>query len=224
MKPKVAVVLLTLAVFVLTPVAEAKGGGGGGHASSGGHSSFSSSSKSSSSSSSKSSSSSSSKTSSGSTTSKPAAPKSNAKTTSSSSVKPGSTVKTSDGKTVKTSTTKPTNSKYTKQAGVTGVDGYSPRFTNGYSAPAGSVVYYRDTSFFDYLPWIYLFSHNNPATPAGQTATIVQPDGKQVQAKPEAGGTDGLAIFNWIILILLAAGSIALVIWLVNKYTTKENY
>lgn len=219
MKSKI-IVLVMVAIFAFSPVAQARGGGGG-H-SSGGHSSSHSSSHTSSS---KSSSTSSSKTA-PKAAPKPApkpAIKSNARSTSSANVKPGSTVKTSDGKTIKTSSVKPTNSKYSKEAGVTGVDGYSPRFTSGYSAPPGSVVYYRDTSFFDYLPWIYLFSHDNPATPAGQTATIVQPDGKQVQAKPVAEGTDGLAVLNWIIMILLAIGLVALVVWLVNKYTSKKD-
>lgn len=211
MKLKV-VVLVVLGVFLLAPLAEISAKG-----SSGGRSSSRSSSRSSTTKSSTTK-----NTTSKSTTSKPTPPKSNARKTSSSNVKPGSTIKTSDGKTIKTSTVKPKDGKYNQEAGVTGVDGYTPRFTNNYSAPPGSIVYYRDTSFIDYLPWIYLFSQNNPATPAGQSATVVQPDGKQVQAKPQPEGTDGLAILNWIILVLLLGGLIVLIVWLVNKYTTKE--
>lgn len=140
-----------------------------------------------------------------------------------STAKPGSTIKTADGKTVKSSTATPAKPGYSKTSkGIVGDNGYTPRFTNGYSAPAGSTVYYRDTSALDYLPWIYLFSQDNPATPQGQTATIVQPDGKQVEAKPVPQGTDGLAVLNWFLLIMIIAGIIGGIIWGVNKLTTKE--
>ena len=88
--------------------------------------------------------------------------------------KPGSTIKTQDGKTIKSSEKKPSNGKFQSSSGVVGNNGYSPRFTNGYSAPAGSVVYYPQHSALDYLPWIYLFSQNSPANDA---VTVVQPDG-----------------------------------------------
>jgi hypothetical protein len=127
-------------------------------------------------------------------------------------------VKTSDGKEVKTSSDKPKNSKYSSEAGVSGVDGYNPRFNNGYSAPAGSVVYYPQHSFIDYLPWIYLFSHNSPSN---DKATVVQPDGKQVEAQPVQEGVDGMAIFNWFLLIVLGLGLIAGIIYLVNKFTSR---
>lgn len=206
MKKRIVVALIAIAILLLAPVAEAsakgsRGGGGGSRSSS---SSRSSTSKSS--------------TPKSSTPSKPTAPKSTSRSTSSSKTKPGSTVKTSDGKEVKTSTKAPSNSKYKSQAGITGVEGYNPRFGNGYSAPAGSVVYYPQHSFIDYLPWIYLFSQNSPSN---DSATVVQPDGKEVVAKPQAEGTDGLAVFNWIILILLGLGLVALVIYLVNKFTSK---
>lgn len=183
--------------------------GGGGHSSGGGRSSSSSRSSSgsskSSSGSSKSSGGSSSKNSS----------KSSATTT---KTKPGDTIKTADGKTVNVSTNKPSNPKYSQQKGVTGQDGYTPKF-NGYSAPAGSVVYYPSHSFLDYLPWIYLFSNNN--SPRMDSATVVQPDGKQVQAQPNRDGTDGLAIFSWILLVLIALAIIAGIVYIVNKFTNK---
>lgn len=122
---------------------------------------------------------------------------------------------TADGKTVKTSDKKPTNSKYKNESGVTGVDGYNPRFTNGYVAPAGSVVYYPQHSFIDYLPWIYLFSQNSPQN---DSTTVVQPDGKEVTAKPEAGGNDGMVFLNWAMLGAMGVGAIALIMWLINKY------
>lgn len=208
MKKILVITSVLVSVLALAPavVVQAKGGSSGGGRSGGFSSSRSSStSRSSSSSSSRSSSSTSSK------------PTSSSRSTSSSTTKPGSTVKTSSGKSVKTSSKKPTNGRYKNQAGITGVDGYSPRFTNGYAAPAGSVVYYPQHSMLDYLPWIYLFSQSSPAN---DSATIVQPDGKEVVAKPEPEGTDGLAVLNWIILILLGVGAVAGVVYLVNKFTS----
>jgi pretoxin HINT domain-containing protein len=188
-----------------------KGGSSGGHASSSGGRSSGSSSAGKSTSSSTGSKSSSSGTSSYNSSS--------SRSTTSSSTKPGSKVTTSDGKTVQTNAKKPSSSKVNQQAGIAGVDGYTPRFTNGYSAPAGSVVYYPQHSFTDYLPWIYLFSQNSPSH---DQATIVQPDGKEVQAQPAPEGVDGLAVLNWVLLIAIVAGIIGGIVWGVNKYTTRN--
>jgi cobalamin biosynthesis Mg chelatase CobN len=147
------------------------------------------------------------------TSTKPAAPK-----TGTSKAKPGSTIKTASGQTIKSSTKKPANAKYASSKGIVGDNGYTPRFTNGYSAPAGSVVYYPQHSALDYLPWIYLFSSQSPTH---DQAVVVQPDGKEVQAKPVAGGTDGMMIFNWIVLILIVAAICAGIVYLVNKLTKK---
>lgn len=138
-----------------------------------------------------------------------------------STAKAGSKV-TVGGKEVQTSTKTPTNKSNTAQKGVVGDNGYSPKFTNGYTPPAGSVVYYNQPSFADYLPWIYIFGHSD-AAPANQTATVVQPDGKEVEAKPQPGGTDGLLILNWILLILIAGAIIGGIVWLVNKLTGKKD-
>lgn len=180
----------------------ARGGGGGGGRSSGGGSRGSSS-----------------KSSSGakSTPSKPTAPAKPAP--GKSTAKPGAKVKTADGKEVTSSTKKPTNSKFTQSKGVVGDNGYSPRFNNGYTAPPGSVVYYPQHGFIDYLPWIYLFSQDSPAK---DQAAIVQPDGKEVTAQPVQEGGDGLAVFNWILLILIALAVIGGIVWGVNKLTNKE--
>jgi hypothetical protein len=174
--------------------------------SSGGRSS--SSSRSSSRSTSSSRSSTSSKSSAKSTASKPVSGKSTAK--------PGSTIKTASGKTVTSSAKKPTNAKYSRSTGVVGDNGYTPRFS-GYSAPAGSVVYYPQHSALDYLPWIYLFSQSSPSR---DQATVVQPDNKEVKAQP-AGGFDGMILFNWIVFILIIAAIIAGIVYLVNKLTNK---
>lgn len=132
---------------------------------------------------------------------------------------PGSKVKTADGQEVQSSTKKPTNTKYTSSKGIVGDNGYTPRFNNGYSAPPGSVVYYPQHSFIDYLPWIYLFSQDSPSH---DQATIVQPDGKEVQAQPVQEGIDGMAIFNWFLLIVIALGIIGGVMYGVYKWTTQE--
>ena len=177
-------------------------GGGGGHSSGGGRSSSSHSSSSKSSSS---------------KSIAPARPKLGTST-----AKPGSKIKTADGKEIQTSAKKPTSSQYSTSKGVVGDNGYTPKFTNGYSAPAGSVVYYRDNNFSDYMFWAYLFNSNNSARPENQQATVVQPDGKEVITKPEPQGVDGLMVFNWIVFILVVTAILGGIIWLVNKLTSKE--
>ncbi|HEY5806152.1 MAG TPA: hypothetical protein VIS56_02070 [Candidatus Saccharimonadales bacterium] len=127
-----------------------------------------------------------------------------------------STKPTADAKT--TTAQKPkavtgTNKKYSDTGYKVG-DTYQPRFA-GYSAPMGSVVYYPQHSFVDYLPWIYLFSQDSPSH---DQAAIVQPDGKQVMAEP-VRGTDGMAIFNWFLLIVFFVAIIGGIVWLVNKKT-----
>lgn len=94
-------------------------------------------------------------------------------------------------------------------------EGYQPRFREGYSAPAGSVVYYPQHSALDYLPWIYLFSQSSPSH---DQAAIVQPNGQQVMAEPQKG-MDGMAIFNWFLIIVFAVAIIGGIMWLVNKKT-----
>lgn len=130
--------------------------------------------------------------------------------------RPGSSVKVG-GKTIKSSTKKPSNGKYRDSRGIVGDNGYSPRFSNGYSAPAGSVVYYPQHSFIDYLPWIYLFAATSPQN---DKAAVVQPDGKEVIAEPVKEGVDGLAVVNWMVLIALVLGGIAGIVWLVNRFTS----
>ncbi|MDQ0825382.1 hypothetical protein QFZ60_001555 [Arthrobacter sp. B2I5] len=132
--------------------------------------------------------------------------------------KAGGSFRSSSGKTIKTSSTKPSNGKYSNQAGIVGADGYTPKFRSGYTAPEGSVVYYPQHSGLDYLPWIYLFSQHSPAY---DNATVVQPDNKQMVATPSKE-VDGMAVFNWILIIIFIAAAIWGVMWVVNKATTKE--
>lgn len=132
--------------------------------------------------------------------------------------KPGDTIKTSDGKSVKTSPIKPANNKYSSSKGIVGEDGYTPKFKSGFQAPVGSTVYYPQHSALDYLPWVYLFSQNSPQH---DNVTVVQPDGKQYEQTPEPQGVDGLAVFNWIILVAIALAVIGGIVWGVNKMTNK---
>lgn len=94
-------------------------------------------------------------------------------------------------------------------------DNYKPSFRGGYTPPAGSTVYYRDSSFMDYLPWIYIFTHDSH-----QDAVVVQPDGKEEVVQEE--GMDSMYVINWILVILSGIGAIYGVMWLVNKLTSKE--
>ena len=137
---------------------------------------------------------------------------------SSSSVSKSSTSTASKPSTTssKTSSAKVTSSIGGKTAYKVGQGGYQPRFRGGYTPPAGSVVYYNNTSAWDFLPWLYIMNANQH-----ETATVVQPDGQKKVVKQE--GTDGMLIFNWIVLILLGIGLIALIVWLVNKYTQPKN-
>lgn len=173
-------------MLIIPIVADAKGGGGGGgRASSAGRSSSSSySSKAS--------------TSSMSTTpSKPSvskSPTSNTKTTTSSNPK------TVAGKS------------FGKKGYVVG-DGYNPSFRGGYVAPAGSTVYYRESSMLDWLPFYMIMNSNN----AHREAVVTTPEGKEEIVKEE--GVDGMYIFNWFISILLIVGVIGGIVYLVNKFT-----
>lgn len=131
---------------------------------------------------------------------------------------PGSKIKTLDGKEVQSSAKKPVNARYSRTDGIYGDNGYAPRFTGGYTPPYGSTVYYPQHSALDYLPWIYLFSQDSPQH---DQVTIVQPDGKETMATPEAGGVDGLAVFNWIVLVIMALAIIGGIVWGVNKISQR---
>lgn len=189
----------------------AKGSSGGGRSSGGSRSS---------SSSSKSSAPKSSTSTPKTSTPKPTTPKTSTKPGTSKST-PGSKIKTASGAEAQSSAKKPSNSKFTRSTGIVGDNGYTPRFTNGYSAPAGSVVYYPQHSALDYLPWIYLFNSNN--SPRNDHATVVQPDNKEVVVKPEKGGVDGLYILNWFLLIAVVIALISGIVFGVNKLSKRNS-
>jgi len=190
-----------LAVALLMPVVvDAKGGGGGGRSSGGGSRSVSSTSK---------------------PTSTPSASKPSAPSTPKVSSKPSSTTKTVNAPVKTTSTGKKT----TGQAKVVD-DTYKPKVRGGYVPPNGSTVQYveRNTSFVDYLPWIYIFSQSSRDEVNKQEAVVTEPDGteKTVELEPEGG--DGLLILNRIIMILLGVGIIYGAMKLVNMFTNKKSY
>lgn len=140
-----------------------------------------------------------------------------------SKAKPGAKIKdTNTGKEVVSSTKKPTTTKKAVESkGVVGDNGYYPRFANGYQPPAGSVAYYPQHSFVDYLPWIYLFSLGGDS-PQRDQVVMVEPSGKEVTAPPEPQGVDGLAVLNWILLIAIVLAAIGGIVWGVNKLTSKQ--
>lgn len=133
------------------------------------------------------------------------------------SSKPSSTTKTTTAQTNKTVG----NKTFSKKGSVVD-ENYQPKFRGGVTPPAGSTVYYRQNSFMDYLPWIYIFTHDSH-----RDAIVTQTNEKGEVVKEEVveeEGTDGMYIFNWIMVILLTGGIIGGIIWFINKKTRKENY
>lgn len=123
---------------------------------------------------------------------------------------------------VTSTTTKTVNGKsYGKTGSVVGGT-YQPKFRGGYSAPAGSTVYYRESSMMDWLPFYLILSSQN----AHRDAVVVEPakDGqpaKETVVKEE--GIDTMYVINWIISILLVGGLIGYIVYKVNKNTKKKN-
>jgi cobalamin biosynthesis Mg chelatase CobN len=118
--------------------------------------------------------------------------------------------------TKKVTTTKRTvgGKTYSKTGNV--VDGnYKPRFSGGYTPPAGSVVYYRESSMLDWLPLYFIMTHGQH-----REAVVVEkgkdgaPD-KETVVKEE--GTDSMYVINWIVTILFGLGLIGLVYWLITR-------
>lgn len=99
--------------------------------------------------------------------------------------------------------------------------GYQPRF-QGYSAPAGSVVYYPQSSALDWLPLYFILTHD------AHRDVVVEVPGENGAATTtkvvEEEGVDTMYVINWIVTILFGLGLIALAMWLVNKFTNKKAY
>lgn len=97
--------------------------------------------------------------------------------------------------------------------------GYQPRFRGGIVPPSGSVVYYRDNSFLDYLPLYYILFHD------AHRDAIVETPGQNgapttTQVMQEEG-IDTMYVWNWVFTILVGLGLIGFVVWLINKATKK---
>lgn len=131
-------------------------------------------------------------------------------TTPKTTVRPSSTtakVTSPTGKTVN-------GTKFSKTGSV--VDStYRPKFSGGYTPPAGSVVYYRQNTWLDYLPLYFILFHGQH-----REAVVVEkgvngaPDTEKV-VKEE--GVDTMYVINWAVTILFGLGLIALVYWLISR-------
>lgn len=89
---------------------------------------------------------------------------------------------------------------------------YQPKF-NGYTPPAGSTVYYRDSGM-SWLPFYFLWMSSHREAVVQEPSKDGQPPVEKV-VKEE--GTDTMYVVNWIITILIGLGLIALVIYLLNR-------
>ena len=110
---------------------------------------------------------------------------------------------------------------FSKKGSVVGGT-YQPRFNGGYVPPAGSTVYYRQSSVMDWLPF-YLIMTNQQH----REAVVTEPakDGQPAkETVVKAEGTDGMYILNWILSIALVLGLIALIVWLVDKRAKARNW
>lgn len=124
-------------------------------------------------------------------------------------------------KTVNSATAKTVNGKNYGTKGSVVDSNYQPKF-RGYSAPAGSVVYYRSYGFMDWLPFYLIMTSQSH-----REAVVVEPakDGqpaKETVVKEE--GVDGMYVWNWIFSILFVIGLIALIVWFVNRRSNKYAY
>lgn len=193
---KKLIVLALLVAIAVPSAAFAKGGGGGGRSSGGSRSATSVS-----------------KPSTTATAPKPAA----APTTPKPAPAPKPSTSPSKASNVKTSdTAKQVGGKNYGTKGYVVDDKFQPKFRNGYTAPAGSTVYYQDrgSDWMMWIPmWYILASNNDPH----REAVVQQPDGKEEIVKEE--GLDTMWLVNWIITILIGVGLIAGIVYLVNKFT-----
>lgn len=187
----IATLILILGLSIASPVFAKGGGGGGGHSSGGSRAS-----------------SVRSVSASKPTVSKPAIAKPSTPAKSTVSTKPSSTTKTTTASTAVKSSTGKTMSK----KGAVVDDNYKPTFRGGYVAPAGSVVYYRESSIMDWLPFYLIMTSQSH-----REAVVQTPDGKQQTVKEE--GVDTMYVINWIVSLLLIGGLIVLIVWFVNKKT-----
>ncbi len=195
-----ASILLIAFVFAGPIVVEAKGGGGGGHASSGGRS-FSSGRT----------------VSTATTRTAPVAKAPTAPKPAPTPTKPTATTP----KVTKTTQTTVAGKTYAKTGNVVGT-GYQPKFQGGVTPPAGSVVYYRQSSLLDWFPIWYILSHDSHRDAVVQsTATSTDGTVKTTETPVQEEGVDTMYVVNWLLTILIGVGLIAGTMWLINKYSKK---
>lgn len=110
---------------------------------------------------------------------------------------------------------------YAKTGNVVGA-GYQPKF-KGVTPPAGSVVYYRESSFWDWFPMYYILTHDDHRDAVVQTSTTTPTGVKTTSTPVKEEGVDTMYVINWILTILIGLGLIAGIMWLINK-SSKKSY
>ena len=110
---------------------------------------------------------------------------------------------------------------YKKTGAVVGST-YKPTFSGGYTPPAGSTVYYRQSSMMDWLPFYMIMTMNSH-----QQAVVMTPASSTTPATTkvvEEKGVDSMYVINIIVSILFSLGFIWLVVWLLTKSKKENNY
>lgn len=93
---------------------------------------------------------------------------------------------------------------------------YKPRFS-GYTAPAGSVVYYERSSVMDWLPFYLILTNQQHREAVVQEPAKDGQPAKETVVKEE--GVDTMYVLNWVVTILFVVLFMAFIVWLVNKKT-----
>lgn len=99
---------------------------------------------------------------------------------------------------------------------------YAPKFRGGYMPPNGSVVYYPDNSWMMWIPLMYLMQNDSH-----RDAIVQEKDGEGntvAEKIVQEEGVDTMYVINWIITILIGLGLLALIVWLINKFTSRPKY
>lgn len=132
-----------------------------------------------------------------------------------------STRPTTTTRTVTSTTTKTVSGKTYSRTGNVVDEHYQPHFVGGYVPHAGDVVYYRESSFMDWLPFYLILTNQQHREAVVETPGVNGAPATQKVVQEE--GTDTMYVINWIVTILLCVGVIALVMWLANKASKKRN-
>lgn len=120
---------------------------------------------------------------------------------------------------------KSSNGKKMSTSGKVIDSNYQPKFVGGYTAPIGSVVYYRESSVLDYLPLYLILTSNSHRDAVVVTPQSTSTDGRIIPSTTttvKEDGIDTMYVINWIVTILFFGGIIALALWFINKKTLKN--